>query len=580
MAGLTYSWPVEQQATELIEERRVGTSEGGRDANAALLALSKAARSVLLYDTSNQIIRDFLEELRDRIWAFGEMYGPLDVDVRPFELQREGETVYLERDRERSLAWRMFRDGVRRVVIQPEVDWDELMSLIEILSIRYTGLRQQEDDIVTLLWKAGFVHIEIHSIEGVIRQDVEISTEGPRASATGPVQRWTGPRYDAPPDWDQPLADFEATAEVAYRELGSEELNALRMEQSEAILVPLGMRVAAELLAASSDTSDPTQLQEILPFLREFRDSLIDGGRLDTLGQLVDLLLSHYVPAPPPVMQFVSDLGGTERMLQILETQARHVRPTAELLQLLRRLPEPPFQGLIGVIDAQPTVGVRRLARQLLEPLLPARQQVYVTHTLQAEPQAAADLVRAGANSVPDVALKLAAQLAERGDEALIKEVLLLLERSESGASTTDGLLRLLESSSRGVRLRAIRELTRRVERSAYDHFVGVAETHAPVDLRPDEAHALGMGMAQLLPEVAGEQFEEWIHADGGVLDRLVSGRARTALRYVAVSGFGELPRDARGSRLLHWLSKHSTGELHKHTMKTIVKRRKELHGR
>ncbi len=571
---------MEQPATtELVEERRVGSSDAGIDANAVLLALSKAARSVLLYDASNQIIRDFLEELRDRIWAFGEGYGALDVDVRPFELLRDGETVYQERDRERSLAWRMFRDGVRRVVIRPEVDWDELMSLIEILSIRYTGLRQQEDDIVTLLWKAGFVNIEIHSVEGVIRQDVEIVQGGPRA-AGGPVQRWTGPRYDAPADWDQPMPEFEPAGEPSFRELTMDELDRLRMEQADSMLVGLGMRVAGELLGASSDTDDPTQLQEILPFLREFRDSLIDEGRLDSLSQLVDLLLTHYVPAPPPVMLFVKDLGGTERLLSILDSQSRHLRPTPELLQLLRRLPEAPFDGLLGIIDAQPKVGVRRLARQLLEPLLPARQQVYVSHTLQASPQSAADLVRAGANSVPDVALKLAAQLAERGDEGLIQEVLLLLERSESGASTTDGLLRLLESRSRGVRMRAIRELTRRVERSAYDHLIAVAETHAPVDLRPDEATALGEGMALLLPEVAAEQFEEWIHAEGGVLDRLVSGRARTALRYVAVSGFGQLPRDARGSRLLHWLSKNSTGELHKHTMKTIVQRRMELHGR
>ncbi len=577
---MAYSLGVEQPATtELVEERRVGTSDAGLDANAALLALSKAARSVLLYDASNQIIRDFLEELRDRIWAFGEAYGPLDIDVRPFELLRDGECVYLERDRERSLAWRMFRDGVRRVVIRPEVAWDELMSLIEILSIRYTGLRQQEDDIVTLLWKAGFVHIEIHSVEGVIRQDVEITSGGPRASG-GPVQRWTGPRYDAPPDWDQPIPAFEEVADPTFRELGRDELDKLLMEQSDTMLIGLGMLVAAELLGASSDTQDPTQLQEVLPFLRDFRDSLVDEARLDTLSQLVDLLLTHYVPAPPPVMQFVADLGGTERLMTILEGQSRHVRPTPELLQLLRRLPEAPFQGLLGIIDAQPRIGVRRLARQLLEPLLPARQMVYVTHTLQASPQAAADLVRAGANSVPEVALKLAAQLAERGDEALIQEVLLLLERSESGASTTDGLLRLLESRSRGVRLRAIHELTRRVERSAYDHLIAVAETHAPVDLRPEEAVALGQGMALLLPEVAAEQFEEWIHAEGGVLDRLVSGRARTALRYVAVSGFGQLPRDARGSRLLHWLSKNSTGELHKHTMKTIVQRRKRLHGR
>ena len=34
-----------------------------------------------------------------------EQYEEMDLEIRPFEMLRDGEVVYLERDRERSLAF-------------------------------------------------------------------------------------------------------------------------------------------------------------------------------------------------------------------------------------------------------------------------------------------------------------------------------------------------------------------------------------------------------------------------------------------------------------------------------------------
>jgi hypothetical protein len=173
----TAAEPPEQEEPLLIVERSVGTTPEGQAANALLLSLSRAARSFLLYDPSNEAIRTFLGDLRDKARAFVEAHGRLDLEVRPFELVLRGETVYIERDRERSLAFRMFRDGVRRLIMDQGVTWEELLRLLEVLSIRYSGVRQQEDDIVTLLWKAGFQHIEIEAVEGVLPDEDEDSGE-------------------------------------------------------------------------------------------------------------------------------------------------------------------------------------------------------------------------------------------------------------------------------------------------------------------------------------------------------------------------------------------------------------------
>lgn len=560
---------------ELVEEKRLGASLAGKDANAACLALSKAARALLLYDAENQLIRDFLGDLRDRIWAFGEMHGPLDLDVRPFELVRDGEVVYSERDRERSLSWRMFRDGVRRLVVRPEVTWEELLSLLEILSIRYTGLRQQEDDIVTLLWRAGFANIEVHSVEGVISQDEQTTLSKKTQS------RWTGPRYQAPPDWDQPLPELAQRGEVAYRAVSLREIDELRMEQASSQAVPLGLRLAEELIQASLDPNEPTDLDRVLVFLSEFRDHLIEESRLQALMDLLDLIEKAYVPAPPQVVAFAASLGSKESLASLLSAQRHHVTPSRLLVRLVNRQVEPPFEGLVGVLAETEDEAVRRLLRQLIEPLLPGREARFEELAVSLPSRAAADLVRAAGRSIPSHALDIAALLAEsRPDQAdLVQEISVLLERSQDGAEVAEALKRLLESSLPKVRLRAIEELTERRERGAYDNLVALSETRSG-EMDSVEADAIGVALATLLPEVASEQFEEWIAVKEGMIGRLMTGGSRMMLRRIAVSGFGEMPRDSRGSRLLHWLSSNSEGALRRHVQATIVKRRVTLHGR
>ena len=117
---------------EIRQEVAVGGTASGVATNNALRSLSRAARSFLLYEPRNQAIRDFLQDYRENMLAALKTYGTMKLDIRPFEMTREGEVVYLERERERSLAFRLFRDGVRSIKIEPEVKWEELLRLLEI----------------------------------------------------------------------------------------------------------------------------------------------------------------------------------------------------------------------------------------------------------------------------------------------------------------------------------------------------------------------------------------------------------------------------------------------------------------
>ena len=156
---------------------RLDLSPKGRAASRALLSLSRAARAFLLYDPSNAAVGVFLEAIQENFSTYLKTFGPLSLSVRPFELAVDSEVVYDEEDRERSLAFKLFRDGVRRLTVFEAVEWSELLKLLEILSIRYTGIRLNEDDIVTLLWKANFQHVEIEAVEGFVPEEEDFNED-------------------------------------------------------------------------------------------------------------------------------------------------------------------------------------------------------------------------------------------------------------------------------------------------------------------------------------------------------------------------------------------------------------------
>src|SRR5438093_2625240 len=139
--------------------------------------LAATARSFLLYDAGNEAINRFLSALLDSLVQTLQSEGQIVLAVHPYELKLEDQPVYLNRDRERSLAFRLHRDGVRSLTLRKGFDAEELTRLLEILSIRYTGINQREDDMVTLLWKARFEHLDVATVEGIVPERTEAEDE-------------------------------------------------------------------------------------------------------------------------------------------------------------------------------------------------------------------------------------------------------------------------------------------------------------------------------------------------------------------------------------------------------------------
>jgi hypothetical protein len=557
---------VREPAPELAEEARVGQSPEGRSANLFLLALSRAARSFLLYEPTNDAIRRFIGDLQAKLKEAVAQIGTLDFEVQPFELRLHDEAVYVETDRERSLAFRMFRDGVRRIVIHDEVTWEEILRLLEVLSVRYTGVRQNEDDLVTLLWKAGFEHIDVDAVEGFVPED------------DGSAQAVVGRRraeLDIPPDWDLPSRALEGHGSLEYQPLSEEALKALVGEEASHLLPGSAVRAVVELLELAAEPESDVAIDDIVPFIGEVRDFLLAEGQLGHLTAVVRACQMTFARSPERVAPIVSAFGDKQALAKILHSTPRGtVHPPEELLELLDLLPTDRLSHLVDLVVEERGEAGRRLTRQLIERYAADQPDYIVARMRTAEPSVICDLLRACSNVMPDRAIDAAIEMAHHRDPDVIHEVLLRFEEAPGGAKVSRALLKMLDAPDEEVRLKVWTLLAGRREHAAFAPLTRYIEQRAQSGLTSTEAELAGRTVAQLAPSSALAVFKEWLRPKG-LIGRWVETPAHLSLTSVTIAGLAVLPGD-EPERMIRELAERSQDELKHHCLAALGRRRRE----
>ncbi|HXK11248.1 MAG TPA: hypothetical protein VMT70_16495 [Vicinamibacteria bacterium] len=545
--------PPPAEALEPPEERRLAGSPHATAANAAVLALTRAARSFTLYDPANKVVRALIAEFRDRFRAVLEGFGPLVLDVHPFELSLGREVVYLERDRERSLAFRLFRDGVRRLGFAADTSWEELLRLLQILSIRYTGVRQQEDDLVTLLRKAGFDGIHVAAIEGFVPEEEQ--REGP---LDADLLRGTRARYDAPLQWDLPLPPFPEAVALRHRAVSPELLERLRAEEAEDRVPKQALRAVAELLQQTSRAD----LAAVLGFALEVREYLLVEQRSDLLVELAGLVRSALAGAPDAAGAFLEswlDARTLRMLVSTLRPDETEVPP--HLADLLDAAPGPSLDRLIDLLVEEGDGPRAPLLRRLVVRGCRHAPGTIATRLHGATGAPAVALLRLLAEVDPAAALHAAVEATAATDPLLQREALRQLEGAAFSPEVARGLHHLVESRHEAVRLAALPVMAARGGPRVFAALRSHVEKHA-ARLSAAEAEAAGQALARSSARSAAETFGEWLRPKGGgLLGKLVKMAAPPVLQRVALAGLrGVAVADAEP--LLTLLAEHGEAGL------------------
>jgi len=552
------------------DEAVVGDTEIGILTSKALRALTKASRACLLYDFDNEAVADFLRELEWRLERLLE-HGPLQLEVRPWELVRDGEVVYREEDREKSLAFRLYYDGVRSLVIHPDISWEEITRIVGILSIRYTDIRQQEEDVVTLLWKAHLEHVDVEAVESYTPIDDELDEDAGSADR----RRFRSDFYGRVHTHELPRPELAQAAEVEYRTIPADRLAELHAEGSAEALPGLCSRLVELLMQGAADPDDPLAADLCLPLIRDIRDYLLSEQDSERLLEAVRVV--HGVAAK------LSDSTARTAMLAVFTDREAFARmvdaaiaadevPEA-LVEVMTVAPVDELEILLQVVASRWSADGEKVGRQLLAAALGDRIRQMSDVVLRLSGPLAAGVLEIAIERDPEFATLLAVAMVRRQDRSLRLKALEALKwlpyRSEVGRVLIDNAL---DTGGPEICARAAEVLVAKGERRAFPAVARAIKKSADAGARSSDLEPLGHALAHLDPSRAVSQFRDWIQPEK-LLKRV---RATPGpLWQLAISSLATVRGEEAGD-LLQWIHARADGKLKMDCIQAMA-RQKEL---
>ena len=152
----------EKKAPDLSEEmlsvEGIETDEElllARDLTSALIKTVKAFR---FYPPDNPTLKGFRDQLVRKFQFFLNKYQVFIIQVGEYDLSYKEKIIYENRDIKASLAFLLFKDGLRELRFTKGLEEWEVQALIDIVR-GGDNVNQLEDDAVTLMWERDFIHI-------------------------------------------------------------------------------------------------------------------------------------------------------------------------------------------------------------------------------------------------------------------------------------------------------------------------------------------------------------------------------------------------------------------------------------
>jgi hypothetical protein len=530
-----------------------------------VLSLARVARSFITYDARNVAVRRLLAAFRDVVRRATQKGEELVYVIGPFEILWGEEVVYRELDRERSMAFRLFRDGVRGFTIKPKVGWTDLLKLIEVLSVRYRGIRQQEDDTLTLLRQADFDEIDFDVVDVYVP-----SEEDPEEAAE--QQRFID-KAMPPADWDQPLPNLARPVPIALEPLTEDQIAALRDEYGEGALVRGAVQVANEMLQLAKSSADSEIQSNVLLLCEEICKYLV-----------VELRPSELVKVVRQAQALLPDHEETKKIAEAFgsgDILDRFLRDpddmTADaLMPLFALIREDHLDRVVNRFVEEPLQQTRRALMKILSRLAMGKPEALLNRLGDVPTDRMVDLFNViCVVAPPERALEAAYSMTEHESPDVQLGALEVLAIDSYNERFHNTLNRLLNTETPRLRVRAAAIFGQKCGRRGFpllrEHTEQLARNNKLDEI---EAMTLGKALMTAARELAIPLLREWVKPRGikGIFKKVSQGgEATKMLRFAAVTGL-ESDKAEQTRKLLEWLLGKSDGELHKRCEQALAK--------
>jgi HEAT repeat protein len=493
-------------------------------------SIVKALRAFHMYLPNNPIYQRATENVRA---AFAPIWGALDqlvLTVAETDFVWEEQVVYHQPAKGESLAWGLFKDGMRSLTIRRGAEEEELTRFLETVNRARYLAADAGDDLLTLLWEQEFQYIQYHFVEffgegGGAMPEVSGAYPAGGGEPETAQARHAQAVEEAPPR-PKGVVDLEDFDSTLYF-LDEAEINAVAADLQEEYRRDARGAAINVLFDLFELQGDPAVREEILGTLEGLFPSFLNARDFRTAAAVLreSKTLAARAPGLTPdhkarLDAFVTKLSEPAIVSQLVQSldEAPAVAGQAEVAEVLRELQgaalepvlawlpslssAPLREVLVAVVDRLAASHVNEVLRILRNPDSEALAGVVPLCGRLMLPQAVPGLGEVARH--PDAALRLTAvqALAQLGTPAALgfieqaiddgdRAVRLAAVRA-AGARGYKGALKRVEGVVLG---RAVKEMDLTEKMAFFEAYGAIA---GPAGLKPLSGILLPRGILKL----------------------------------------------------------------------------------
>ena len=451
------------------------------------IVLGKALRAFQLYDENNPVRRRFVTSLREAFEQLWQEVEGLNLAVEEDRILLVGEEVYRSSSRSDSLAFLLYKDGIRDVTFLPGVEGSEVDKILGVFQRAKMLKTAEADDLVTMLWEQDLEFFTCRCVDQITEGAVLPTTQAEEErAALDQVLQGEAQDSQAAEDGAGGQADT-AEGKPPPPKIGqdfSPTLYALDPDEKEqlrrALASEMSRDVRHDVLAALFDRLEeagyPDRKSEILKILRELLPNLLSRGAVEYAANVLEELAA--VRAEPGVLdevrqrecdEVLDDLSSTETLEELVRAlQDGTIDVPVDVLgRLLKFLRAGALPVLLGAAEQEEIPGLKDTLRGAVHGIASENPEGVLALLDHADPVVTSGAVRLiGRMGMAEAAPSLVGLISHPDTDvrlALVETAELLRD-----VTTTDTLIDALSDAEPDVRVAAARALaTLRVETAA-----------------------------------------------------------------------------------------------------------------
>ena len=501
--------------------------------------VSKGMRATQLYLPNNPVYQRAVDNIRNAFRQIWQATDDLIFDIGETEMRWEDNPVYTQDQRNESIAWTLYKDGVRSLTFKPGVEEAEIVKFLAVLQQAKNLQADAPDDLLTLLWAEDFQFVtytfrELASENAVPieRSDVSTSqmggggTPGGEAGTRDAASVRRQVEEEAPPKREGLVSvdDFDTTLYF----LDDKEIEYLHKEVEREYSQDLRRNVLAMLFDLLELQTYGTVRAELISIVENFIPYLLGAGDFRSVAFILresKVILQRARELIPEHRQTLEGLPGRlsqadalAQLLQSLDEAAGH--PTEEeLSELFTELRADALITLMGWMPKLHNERVRDLVKTAAERLAVSNAPEVLKALGSADPAVQLEMVRlAGRLKLPGAPDGMG-PLLERGDRDLkiaVVEALVTI-----GSPNAMRLMeKAIDDGERDVRIAAVKFLGQRGHRNAFPRIESAVLGNKLKDADLTEKMAFFEAYGALAGAAGVPALEKILVPKGGLLTR------------------------------------------------------------